>query len=310
MSASLDEPAADRELVLRRRIEAPRATVWRAWTDPAHLPRWWGPRGFSCDVRELDLREGGLWRFTFTGTDGRVFANRVRFDEIRPIERIALTTDDDGVGAIPPFRTLVTFEDQGDATDLTLRLRVATPEERLRMLRRGAVEGGSSTLDRLEDRVAQLDGRLVLTINRVIAAPRALVWDAWTRIEHARHWGPVGFTVIPEPGEVRAGAPWRARLVPADGGKVLWQGGHYLEVVPPERLVMTFAWEDESDLPMRLEVTLGEEPDGRTRLTLRQFGFVRESQRDGHGRGWSEALDALRAHLEYVAGGEPEAPAH
>lgn len=309
MSTPLDTPDADRELILHRRIEAPRATVWRAWTDPVHLPRWWGPRGFSCTVRELDLRQGGLGRFTFTGADGRVFPNRVRFDEIAPIERIVLTTDDDGEGAIPPFRTLVTFAEAGSATELTVRLRAATPEQRLRMQRHGAIEGGSSTLDRLEDRVAQLDGRLVLTINRVIAAPRTLVWDAWTCMEHARHWGPVGFTVIPVPGPVHAGAAWRARLVPADGGPVLWQGGRYLEVVPPERLVMTFAWEGESDPEMRLEVTLADEPDGRTRLTLRQFGFVRESQRDGHGEGWSEALDALRDHLERLASTGRAAPA-
>lgn len=74
----------DRTLTLSRLINAPRALVWQAWTDPAHLPRWWGPQGFSNSVDEIDVRPGGVWRFVMTGPDGVGYKNRIVFHEVVP----------------------------------------------------------------------------------------------------------------------------------------------------------------------------------------------------------------------------------
>lgn len=53
--------ASDRELTITRILPAPRPLVWKVWTDPVHLARWWGPKGFSTTTREMDLRPGGIW---------------------------------------------------------------------------------------------------------------------------------------------------------------------------------------------------------------------------------------------------------
>lgn len=143
---------------------------------------------------------------------------------------------------------------------------------------------------------------LELTITRVIAAPRALVWKAWTDPEHVRNWGPEGFSVELVRYDLRPGGAWRARLRPADGGDDLWQGGTVREVVEGERLVYTFAWDGDDGRPgTETVVTLVLEDDGdNTRLTFHQVGFATVESRDGHHGGWTEALDALAAHAERV----------
>ena len=65
----------DREIVLCRVIDAPIEKVFAAWTDPQQITQWFGPEGFSCDTSECDIREGGHWRFVYTGPDGTSWTN-------------------------------------------------------------------------------------------------------------------------------------------------------------------------------------------------------------------------------------------
>ncbi|HEX4578251.1 MAG TPA: SRPBCC domain-containing protein, partial [Edaphobacter sp.] len=60
----------DREIVFMRVFDAPRRMVWEAWTDPEQVGLWWGPRGFSTTVQEMDVRPGGLWKLVMHGPDG------------------------------------------------------------------------------------------------------------------------------------------------------------------------------------------------------------------------------------------------
>ena len=61
---------SDREIVMTRVVDAPRRLVFEAWTNPEHLPHWFGPRGWTLPVCEIDLRPGGAWRFVSCGPDG------------------------------------------------------------------------------------------------------------------------------------------------------------------------------------------------------------------------------------------------
>ena len=72
----------DREVRTKRTIHAPREKVFAAWTDPATLARWWGPKGFSNDFRTCDVKPGGLWEFDMIGPDGTRYRNESRFIEI------------------------------------------------------------------------------------------------------------------------------------------------------------------------------------------------------------------------------------
>lgn len=139
----------DRQLVLTRVIAAPPETVWRCWTDPALLPRWFGPEGFSCRTREIDLRPGGLWRFDMIGPDGTVFANRHRITLQDPPRRLAFLMDADDDAAGPPMDVLVTIEPEGTGCRITQVITFPTAEARAGALAYGADRLGQTTLAKL-----------------------------------------------------------------------------------------------------------------------------------------------------------------
>ena len=86
----------DREVVLTRVFDAPRTLVWDAFTKPELLKRWFGPRGWSLAVCEVDLRIGGGFRFVVRGPDGRVMGMRGVYREIATPDRsVHMETFDD-----------------------------------------------------------------------------------------------------------------------------------------------------------------------------------------------------------------------
>jgi len=78
-AAARDTWALDREIVLSRVLDAPRELVFKAWSDPKLLVQWFGPEGFKTETLEIDIREGGRWRFIYTGPDGTRWENRMVF---------------------------------------------------------------------------------------------------------------------------------------------------------------------------------------------------------------------------------------
>ena len=84
----------DRQIVLTRLIAAPAEMVWRCWSDPAILPKWFGPEGSHCVPKAIALREGGEWSFDMIGPDGTVWVNRHRYKLWRAPERIEFLMDD------------------------------------------------------------------------------------------------------------------------------------------------------------------------------------------------------------------------
>jgi len=141
-----------------------------------------------------------------------------------------------------------------------------------------------------------------LTIRRTFAAPRALVFKAWTEPQHLAHWScPRGFTMTENRGELRVGGGFAASMRSPEGVEHRLQG-IYREIVPPERLVFTHAWLDASGTPgpqTLVTVTLVER-NGATEMTFSQGVFESQAARDGHRDGWSgcfERLDQLLAAL-------------
>jgi len=146
--------------------------------------------------------------------------------------------------------------------------------------------------------VSGSDRELVLV--RVFDAPRSLVFRAWTDPKMAVHWwGPQGFTTVSCDMDVRPGGKWH-RAMRASGGSLHYARGVYREIVAPERLVFTHAWEDadgrlgHETLVSVILVELG----GRTELTLRQATFDMVTARDAHLGGWSSCLERFAEYLE------------
>ena len=143
--------APEREIVLCRVIAAPRERVFQAFTDPGQITRWFGPKGFTIETLEIDIREGGRWRFLYTGPDGTRWENRMvflRVDAPRLLEiEHGADTDDDPAR----FHMTITFDEQSDGKCvLTLRQLHPTKEQRDATIGFGAVEFGYQTLDKLE----------------------------------------------------------------------------------------------------------------------------------------------------------------
>lgn len=152
--AKRDHETAGREIVVTRTIEGPRQLVFEAYTDVAHLARWYGPDGFTTTTSAFDFRPGGVWDFIMIGPDGTEYPNFVEWQEIVPPERIVYRH---GERADDPsaFMTTVTLVDLGGATDITLRSVFKTKEQRDLVIERyHALEGARQTLGRLAELIA------------------------------------------------------------------------------------------------------------------------------------------------------------
>jgi len=113
MAASPDDPFR-LDLVLTRTIDVPRITVWRAWTEPHILVKWYTPAPWMTDTCEIDLRSGGLFRTVMRSPEGEAFDNDSCYIEVVEGERLVFT-DALGPGYRPkgePFMTaIITLED-------------------------------------------------------------------------------------------------------------------------------------------------------------------------------------------------------
>ena len=142
--------ALDREVVLVRVLDAPREAVFAAWTDADAFCQWFGPDGFTCTVREMDVRPGGRARFDMVAGDGTVFTNRFDYLEVVPAERLVMDHGHDADDDPDRFRVTITFDKQANGkTVLTLRQLHPTVERRGEVIGFGAVELGQQTMQKL-----------------------------------------------------------------------------------------------------------------------------------------------------------------
>jgi uncharacterized protein YndB with AHSA1/START domain len=144
----------EREIRVERVFDAPRERVFAAYTDPELIPQWWGPRGTTTVVAELDARAGGRWRFVGRGPDGREDAFRGVFREVTAPERIVQTFEWEGMPGHVSVDT-ATFEDLGDRTRVVSTTVFHAPEERDGMLEAGMERGMNETFERLDELLAQ-----------------------------------------------------------------------------------------------------------------------------------------------------------
>jgi uncharacterized protein YndB with AHSA1/START domain len=151
--------SADRELVLTRLINAPRAKVYRAWTDPELLKQWFAPKPYTTPIVEVDVRPGGSVYFVMRGPDGKELPNRGVYLEVVPNEKL-VSTDAYVTAWEPsekPFMTLIlTFEDEGGKTRYTARVRHWSVADREAHEKMGFHEGWGLCTDQLEALVAKI----------------------------------------------------------------------------------------------------------------------------------------------------------
>jgi uncharacterized protein YndB with AHSA1/START domain len=145
----------DREIHIERMFAAPRDRVFAVYTDPELIPEWWGPRGTTAVVDQMEVRAGGSWRFVVRNSDGSETAFRGTYREVTAPERIVQTFEWEGMPGHVSVET-ATFEDLGDRTKVTTTSIFHTPEERDGMLGSGMEGGMNETYARLDELLARL----------------------------------------------------------------------------------------------------------------------------------------------------------
>ena len=146
---TVTETVGDRELRLTRLIDAPREAVWKAWTDPELLKRWFGPRGWSLVVCEVDFKVGGGFRFVLRGPDGKDMGMRGVYREIVPPERsIHMESFDDYPGE---SQVTAVFVERGGKTTMTATVLYPSKEVRDIVIKSGMEHGAAESYDKLAE---------------------------------------------------------------------------------------------------------------------------------------------------------------
>jgi uncharacterized protein YndB with AHSA1/START domain len=117
--------ADENELTITRIFDAPRDLLWKAWTEPERVMRWWGPKGFTSPICKIDLRIGGSYLFCMFSPDGEDFWSTGVYLELVPPAKIVCTdsfADEDG-NVVP-----ATYYDMGDDFPLELRITITFEE--------------------------------------------------------------------------------------------------------------------------------------------------------------------------------------
>jgi uncharacterized protein YndB with AHSA1/START domain len=148
---------SDREIVLTRHFDAPRSLVFEAFTRPEHLKRWWGMRGSTMLVCEVDLRVGGAWRFVTRERNGKDCPFKGEYREIAPPERLVYTLIYDVEGAREhPGLVTEAFTDKDGGTTLVETMLFPSLESRDGVLHSGMSAGAAETYDRLAELLATM----------------------------------------------------------------------------------------------------------------------------------------------------------
>ena len=151
-SATVTLPT-DEEILITREFDAPKHLVYKAWTTPDLVSRWWPGRRGEMQSAEIDLRVGGSWRYVMIATGGQEVAFHGEYREIVPNERILNTEVYEGVpgGDDDPALNLVTFSETSGRTTLSLLARVSTKEVRDMIIDSGMEGGMQEGMDLLEE---------------------------------------------------------------------------------------------------------------------------------------------------------------
>ena len=328
------ETGKKEKLKITRLFMAPVSLVWKAWTDPALVKRWWGPAGYTAPSVTIDLRAGGKYLYCMRSPDGKDNWSTGTFREIVPMKRIAVTDSfaDEKGNVVPASRyglpedwpmdmkVTITFAEEGEGmTRFTLRYGSFPQGPMLPMARAGWIQ----SLDKLarvlageqaapgKTIVIAEPGRQEASMVRVFAAPREKVYRAFTDPDLlAKWWAPRRYETIVDRLELRPGGIWRFLNKDKDGNLFAFHGVYH--EISPTRIVSTFEFEGMPGHVLLGITTLEDVPEG-TRVTLASV-FESVGDRDGMmvtgmSEGWKETFDLLAELVERGAPATAEAPA-
>lgn len=147
-------PSPSQDLVITRLVRAPRAALWRAWSDPTLLKEWWCPKPWTTEVLAFDLRPGGAFHTLMKGPDGASSDNPGSFLEVVPQERIVFgSLMSAGWRPATPwlaFNAVITMADEGEGTRYAATVMHPDKATRDKHEALGFFHGWSTCIDQLE----------------------------------------------------------------------------------------------------------------------------------------------------------------
>jgi uncharacterized protein YndB with AHSA1/START domain len=279
-------PAAKPAIVITRIFDAPRELVWKAWTEPKRIARWWGPKDFTAPAISTDFRVGGKYFYCMHGPAGTPFDKDLWstgvYEEIVPLTRIVATdsfADEQGnvvpasyygmPGDLPlEFRITVTFEDEDGHTKVTLTHEGLPAGEQSE----GATVGWNQSFDKLAASLKTTfmvkRDELKVVMERIFDAPPETIFKALTDpTAIPKWWGPRKYTTAVDKMDLRVGGAWRFVHRGEDGKEYAFHGV-FKAIEPPKLISQTFNYEGFPGEHESLDtLTLEDLGGGKTKVT-------------------------------------------
>lgn len=188
----MNTATASREMKLTRLINAPREKVFKAWVNKDELQKWWGPKGFTNPVCEIDAKPGGNILIHMKAPDGAVYPMDGMFHEIVEPEKIVFTSaalDKNGRRLFEVLNT-VTFLEENGKTKVHIHAVVSNVRDEGRPYLEGMNQGWTQSIDRLEELTTgeNSSSQAPLVFERRYKAPIEKVWKAITDVDQIRKW--------------------------------------------------------------------------------------------------------------------------
>lgn len=307
-------------MTLTAELAAPVERVWRAFTDPRQLERFWGPPTWPARFTEFDLRVGGVAHYAMTGPRGEAARGAwefTRIDEPHAFEVLDSFVGEDGapLDGMPVMRMTFTFEPSDTGTRLVSKTFFDSVEALEKVVAMGHVEGATLAFNQLDQVLADLRDHsrgmhtqaeiltdTLVRITRVVAGPQELVWRAHHEEELLRQWmlGPDGWEMTDCSPATAAGEKyrWGWRNVAGEGDEFGFEGEALL-VEAPHRSVMTERLAGTDGPSTTNDMSLYEE-DGVTLITL-VIEYPDKETRDAVlATGMTDGMETSYARLETV----------
>jgi uncharacterized protein YndB with AHSA1/START domain len=309
------------EIKITRLYDAPLKAVWDAWTDPAQVGQWWGPRGFSLTTHSKDLRTGGHWNYTMHGPDGVDYPNKTTYLEVEKYQRLVY---DHGANDTQPamFRVTVNFSEVKGKTKMDMSMALPTVEAAEQTRKFIHQAGGNATWDRLAEHLDKnLQGKDKFVIARTFDTPIQTMFEMWTNPDHFSKWlAPTGFNMEFIRKDIKPGGS-TFYFMSNDAGMKMYGRAEYKEIHKPDRIQYTQVFTDANEKisrhpaaptwpeTMLTTVTLAEEGPDQTRVRIEWevYGNYTPEELDmflksrgGMTMGWTGSFDKLEAYLEKV----------
>jgi len=319
MSARKNNPIELRgapDLLLTRLLNAPRELVFKVWTDPEQLRQWWGPQEFTNPVCELSPHRGGAIRIDMRAPDGTIYPMAGTYQEVVAPERLVFRSAALDAHGEPLFEVLhsVTFAAEGQKTRLTVRAHVLKTTAAAAPHLRGAEQGWSQSLDRLDGHLNRMPRTAApirrstqhgtFIIERAFSFAPAVVFAAWADPVAKARWfvGPGTWRPLARELDFRIGGHEHV------SGQ--WPGGtsafscSYHDIVPDERIVYTYDMHlNESHISVSLATVEFKAESAGTLLIITEQGVFLDGYDDAGSRekGTRVLLDQLDAALRREA---------